>query len=75
MRLLPPLAVAYLLAFLDRGNVGNAKVAGMLQTIPMSDALYNTGEPCDTLTVASQEADMSVHLHRSGRILCVIRLV
>ncbi|KAH8078634.1 MFS general substrate transporter [Filobasidium floriforme] len=43
IRILPPLAIAYLLAFLDRGNIGNAKVAGLTVTIPMSDALYNTG--------------------------------
>jgi hypothetical protein len=36
--------MAYLLAFLDRGNIGNAKVAGLLDSIPMSDAIYNTGK-------------------------------
>jgi hypothetical protein len=44
MRILPPLAMAYLLAFLDRGNIGNAVVAGLRVSIPMSDAIYNTGE-------------------------------
>lgn len=32
-----------LLMFQDRGNVGNAKVAGLLKTINMTDVQYNTG--------------------------------
>jgi len=43
-RILPPLAMSYLLCFLDRGNVGNAVVAGLRIDIPMSDAIYNTGQ-------------------------------
>ncbi|EIM91713.1 MFS general substrate transporter [Stereum hirsutum FP-91666 SS1] len=46
LRLIPVFALLYLLSFLDRGNVGNAKVAGLLTTIPMTDAQYNTALSC-----------------------------
>lgn len=41
-RLVPVFALLYLMSFLDRGNVGNAKVAGLTKTIPMTDKQYNT---------------------------------
>lgn len=34
-RLLPPLTVLYLLSFLDRSNVGNARLEGMTDDIKM----------------------------------------
>lgn len=40
-RLVPMLTVLYLLAFLDRGNIGNAKVAGMTKTLGMTGEQYN----------------------------------
>ncbi|KAK5700095.1 hypothetical protein LTR97_006230 [Elasticomyces elasticus] len=40
-RLVPMLTVLYLLAFLDRGNIGNAKVAGMTKTLGMNGEQYN----------------------------------
>lgn len=40
-RLVPMLTILYLLAFLDRGNIGNAKVAGMTKTLGMNGAQYN----------------------------------
>ncbi|KAL4954229.1 major facilitator superfamily domain-containing protein [Aspergillus filifer] len=41
MRLIPMLALLYLLAFLDRGNIGNAKIEGMLDDLNMSGSEYN----------------------------------
>lgn len=41
-RLVPVFALLYLMSFLDRGNVGNAKVAGLTKTILMTDKQYNT---------------------------------
>jgi hypothetical protein len=35
------LALLYLLAFLDRGNIGNAKIEGMLDDLNMSGSEYN----------------------------------
>lgn len=43
-RLMPGLTLLYLLSFLDRTNVGNAKLGGMLVDIGLTDsAAYNTG--------------------------------
>ncbi|CAL5873068.1 uncharacterized protein PFLUO_LOCUS7337 [Penicillium psychrofluorescens] len=42
-RLLPPLTLLYLLSFLDRSNVGNAKLEGMTTDVGMSGDQYLTG--------------------------------
>ncbi|GKZ19921.1 hypothetical protein AbraIFM66951_001202 [Aspergillus brasiliensis] len=42
-RLLPPLTILYLLSFLDRSNVGNARLEGMATDIHMSGDQYLTG--------------------------------
>jgi hypothetical protein len=39
--LIPMLAVLYLLAFLDRGNIGNAKIEGLLDDLHMTGQEYN----------------------------------
>ena len=36
IRLIPMLALLYLLSFLDRGNIGNAKIQGMGTTLKLS---------------------------------------
>ncbi|KAI9805321.1 MAG: hypothetical protein M1833_005774 [Piccolia ochrophora] len=41
IRLIPMLALLYLLSFLDRGNIGNAKIEGLTTTLKMSDPQYN----------------------------------
>lgn len=40
-RLLPMLTLLYVLAFLDRGNIGNAKVAGMNKELHLTGSQYN----------------------------------
>lgn len=40
-RLLPMLTLLYVLAFLDRGNIGNAKVAGMNEELQLTGTQYN----------------------------------
>ncbi|KAI0903394.1 retrograde regulation protein 2 [Ustulina deusta] len=40
-RLIPMLTLLYVLAFLDRGNIGNAKVAGMNKDLGLTGAQYN----------------------------------
>ncbi|KAL4891521.1 major facilitator superfamily domain-containing protein [Aspergillus ambiguus] len=42
-RLLPPLTILYLLSFLDRSNVGNARLEGMTEDIQMTGNQYLTG--------------------------------
>lgn len=42
--LLPPLMIGfYLLAFLDRSNIGNARIAGLQTDLRMSDHQYQIG--------------------------------
>lgn len=36
VRLIPMLAVLYLLSFLDRGNIGNAKIQGLVVDLKLS---------------------------------------
>ena len=41
LHLLPMLALLYLLSFLDRGNIGNAKIEGLTETLNISGPQYN----------------------------------
>jgi hypothetical protein len=41
MRLIPMLALLYLLSFLDRGNIGNARIEGLVEDLNMSGPQYN----------------------------------
>ncbi|KAI1415869.1 MFS general substrate transporter [Hypoxylon sp. FL1857] len=41
IRLIPMLAILYLLSFLDRGNIGNAKIEGLQEDLMMSSDEYN----------------------------------
>ncbi|KAL3702694.1 hypothetical protein TMatcc_000006 [Talaromyces marneffei ATCC 18224] len=44
LRLIPMLATLYLLAFLDRGNIGNAKIEGMLTDLHMTGQQYSLSQ-------------------------------
>ena len=41
LHLIPMLALLYLLAFLDRGNIGNARIEGLVETLHMTGPQYN----------------------------------
>lgn len=41
LRLIPMLALLYLLSFLDRGNIGNAKIEGLVEDLHMTGPQYN----------------------------------
>jgi hypothetical protein len=41
LRLIPMLALLYLLSFLDRGNIGNAKIEGLVDDLGMTEPQYN----------------------------------
>lgn len=43
LRLLPAVGILYLLSFLDRSNVGNARIEGMINDLHMSGNEYLTG--------------------------------
>jgi sugar phosphate permease len=40
-RILPVLTLLYVLSFMDRSNIGNAKVAGMNEDLGLTGAQYN----------------------------------
>lgn len=40
-RLVPMLAFLYLIAFLDRANIGNAKIEGLMEDLQLSGEQYN----------------------------------
>jgi hypothetical protein len=40
-RLVPMLLVLYLLSFIDRANIGNAKIEGMTESLNLSGVDYN----------------------------------
>ncbi|KAL9597852.1 MAG: hypothetical protein Q9219_004873 [cf. Caloplaca sp. 3 TL-2023] len=41
LHLIPMLALLYLLSFLDRGNIGNARIEGLVETLNMTGPQYN----------------------------------
>ncbi|KAK0788114.1 hypothetical protein LTR75_012717, partial [Friedmanniomyces endolithicus] len=41
-RLVPVLSLLYLVAFIDRSNIGNAKIAGLSTDLKLSGLQYNT---------------------------------
>lgn len=41
LHLIPMLALLYLLSFLDRGNIGNARIEGLVEDLGMSGPQYN----------------------------------
>ncbi|KAI9738788.1 MAG: hypothetical protein M1834_008295 [Cirrosporium novae-zelandiae] len=41
MRLIPMLILLYLLCFLDRGNIGNAKIEGLTEDLNLTGSQYN----------------------------------
>lgn len=40
-RIVPYLALLYLCSFLDRVNIGNAKIAGIVDDLGMSESMFN----------------------------------
>ena len=41
IRLIPMLAILYLMSFLDRGNIGNAKIEGLATDLHMTGSQYD----------------------------------
>lgn len=42
IRLVPMLALLYLICHIDRANIGNAKIEGMIDDLGMTGVQYNT---------------------------------
>lgn len=53
LRLIPPLTALYLLSFLDRGNIGNAKIEGLSEDLHLTPGQSVAG----IWTIANVQAD------------------
>lgn len=61
----PQLTLLYLMCFLDRTNIGNAKVANLTKDIPMSTSQYNASLTIFFISYAIFEALANFLLKRS----------
>ena len=53
------MTLQYLLSFLDRGNIGNAKIEGLAEDLHLTGAEYNwclTGKPSLSLKIGEHES-------------------
>ncbi|SPQ22972.1 a6b7797f-7c22-47a5-81fe-af5e241fd7b4 [Thermothielavioides terrestris] len=64
MRLIPMLALLYLLSFLDRGNIGNAKIEGLQENLCLTDDQYNWCLTAFFFTHAAFEVPSNLMLKR-----------
>ncbi|KAI0378096.1 MFS general substrate transporter [Hypomontagnella monticulosa] len=64
LRLIPMLALLYLLSFLDRGNIGNAKIEGLQEDLRMSPDEYNWCLTVFFFTYAAFEVPSNLLLKR-----------
>ncbi|UPX09665.1 uncharacterized protein EKO05_0000349 [Ascochyta rabiei] len=64
LHLIPMLALLYLLSFLDRANIGNAKIEGLVDTLGMSGMQYNLCLTVFFFTYAAFEIPSNLLLKR-----------
>ncbi|KAH8677255.1 major facilitator superfamily domain-containing protein [Ilyonectria robusta] len=64
IRLIPMLALLYLLSFLDRGNIGNAKIEGLQEDLKMEPDQYNWCLTVFFFTYAAFEVPSNLLLKR-----------
>ncbi|EXA35259.1 hypothetical protein FOVG_14018 [Fusarium oxysporum f. sp. pisi HDV247] len=72
--LLPPLTLLYILSFIDRSNIGNAKVAGMNQDLGLTGAQYNMALTVFFFPYAVFEVPSNIVLKlvRPSRWMCLL---
>lgn len=79
VRLVPMLALLYLICHIDRANIGNAKIEGMVEDLGMTGVQYNTVlsicEYCYHLSISESRAviDPLIYLCDSLHPLCLVR--
>jgi len=64
LRLIPMLALLYLLSFLDRANIGNAKIQGLTEDLHMTGPQYNWCLTVFFFTYAAFEVPSNLLLKR-----------
>ncbi|GAA5969811.1 hypothetical protein JCM3765_002193 [Sporobolomyces pararoseus] len=63
-RIMPILALLYLLSFMDRSNIGNARLNGLEKDLKMSSAQYNLALSCFFITYCFCEVPANLFLKR-----------
>ncbi|CAM9020880.1 unnamed protein product [Wickerhamomyces anomalus] len=69
LHILPVISVLYLLAYLDRGNIGNAKIEGLPESLNLSSSEYNICLTVFFLTYASFEVPSNMLLKMQAKCL------
>jgi hypothetical protein len=64
LRLLPMLTLLYLLSFIDRGNIGNAKIEGLAEDLKLTGGQYNWCLTAFFLTYCAFEPPSNIILKR-----------
>ncbi|KZP18347.1 MFS general substrate transporter [Athelia psychrophila] len=74
--LMPIVSTLYLLAFLDRSNIGNAKVAGMAKDLNLTGYKYNTAAAVFYILYCLAEipSNIALQLYRPSRWIPTIML-
>ncbi|BEI84631.1 hypothetical protein CcaverHIS002_0500320 [Cutaneotrichosporon cavernicola] len=67
VRLLPMLALLYLFAYIDRANIGNAKIEGLLEDLHLDGTKYNTAQSIFFVTYILFEIPANIILERYFR--------
>ncbi|EEU35135.1 uncharacterized protein NECHADRAFT_88674 [Fusarium vanettenii 77-13-4] len=65
-RILPPLVLVYLLAYIDRSNAGNAKLFGALEDLGLSGQQWNVSLAVFFITYAAGGVPSNITLKRVG---------
>lgn len=66
LHLIPMLALLYLLSFLDRGNIGNARIEGLVDSLHMTGPQYNW---CCTFSNTISEPELCLLIRSSDCLL------
>lgn len=67
LHVLPVVSVLYLLAYLDRGNIGNAKIENLPQSLDLSTTQYNLCLTIFFITYATFEVPSNMILKKIGK--------
>lgn len=73
-RLMPLFCVLYFLSFLDRSNIGNAKIAGMNEQLGLTDSQYSLAVSIFYVTYILAELPAVLIIKKVGahRLLCIM---
>jgi hypothetical protein len=69
---MPMLVILYLVAYIDKANIGNAKIEGLLEDLSMTGDQYNIALsiyfiPCQYATSIVSELGLMIYCRHFGR--------